>query len=188
MTGALIRYAPFAAAAVLLAAMVHILTVLAMPRVALRTAGQMLAAHPAEAGPQLAPQHLPGTQATPFADPAMAIATCQFDLKEGPFRIRAQMGETFGSLVILDPRGGAIHGLSDKAATRRLLDVVLATDMQLRAIEAQDPEDRPVQEVRLRMPVTRGVAVVRMLVPRPSDQATVTETLRRLQCAPSTDG
>jgi uncharacterized membrane protein len=167
---------------------VHILTVLVLPKVALRTAGQMLGARSVEAGPRLAAQPLPGAESTPFADPAMATATCMFDLTEGAFRIRAQMGETFGSLVVLGPRGAAIHGLSDKAATRRLLDVVLATDAQLRAIEAQDPEDRPMQEVRLRMPVTRGIAVLRLLVQRPSDQATATETLRRLQCAPMTDG
>jgi uncharacterized membrane protein len=182
MAGVLLRYLPFAAGAALLAVMVHILTVLALPGAALRTAGQLLAARAGDAGPQLLPPAAPGVEATPFADPAMVVAVCGFDLADGPFRIRAQMGDWFSSLVVLSPKGAVVHGLSDKAATRRLLDIVLATDQQIRALEAQDPEDRPPQEIRLRMPIARGAAVLRSLAPRASDLPTVTETLRRAQC------
>ncbi|MGL4243398.1 MAG: DUF1254 domain-containing protein [Beijerinckiaceae bacterium] len=183
MSGLLLRYLPFAAGAVLLAVMVHILTVLAMPAVAMRTSGQLLQARAGDAAPQVVPPPAPGGELSPFADPAMVTGVCGFDLADGPFRIRAQMGDWFSSLVVLSPKGAVVHGLSDKAATRRLLDVVLATEQQIRALEAQDPDDRPPQEIRLRMPIARGVAVLRSLAPRASDVASVTETLRRAQCA-----
>jgi uncharacterized membrane protein len=180
----LLRYAPFLAGAGLLAVFVHILTVLAIPNMALRTSGHLLAARAGEQGVQLLPAAAPGREAGPFADPAMATAVCAFDLTEGGFRIRMQTGESFASLVILSPKGQVIHGLSDKAATRRMLDVALVTEQQQRALEAQDPEDRPVQEIRLRMPVAKGVAVLRALAPRPSDASAAAETLRRAQCVP----
>jgi uncharacterized membrane protein len=184
LSGAILRYAPFAAGAGLLAVLVHILTVLAIPSVALRTSGHLLAAQAGESGVQILPPALPGAEATPFADPAMATALCAFDLTDGAFRIRAQMGEAFTSLVILSPKGQVVHGLSDKAAIRRILDVVLATEPQLKALEAQDADDRASQEIRLRMPIARGVAVLRSLALRPSDAAAAAETLKRMQCAP----
>jgi uncharacterized membrane protein len=131
----------------------------------------------------IVPPAAPGAAATPFADPAMATAVCAFDLTEGPFRVRAQTGETFGSLVLLSSAGVMLHGLSDKAATRRVLDVLIGTDQQMRQIEAQDSDDRPAQEIRLRIEPTRGLVAVHALVARPSDRTAVTEMLRRTQCA-----
>jgi uncharacterized membrane protein len=171
--GLLLRYAPFLAAAVLLAVLVHILTVLTL-----------LGALAGSTGVTVLPPERPGAESTPFADPAMVTALCAFDLAEGPFRIRTQLGESYASLVVLSPKGAVIHGLTDKAATRRLLDVALATEQQIRALEAQDPDDRPPQEIRLRVSVQRGLAVLRALAPRPSDAPAVAEALRRTQCAP----
>jgi uncharacterized membrane protein len=183
MAGALLRYLPFAAGAVLVAVMVHILAVLTLPDVALRTAGSLLEARAGDTGLRLLPLAAPGVEATPFADPAMVTAVCGFDLADGPFRIRAQMGEWFTSLVVVSPRGAVMQGISDKAAIRRLLDVVLVTDQQLRALESQDPEDRPPQEIRLRVSVARGFVVLRSLAPRASDLPAVTDVVRRAQCA-----
>jgi uncharacterized membrane protein len=78
--------------------------------------------------------------------------------------------------------------LSDKVATRRTLDVVLVTDTQLRALEAQDPEDEPVQELRLRMSVPKGTVVLRAFAPRPSDADTARELLGRAQCRTVQEG
>ncbi len=183
MTGILLRYAPFAAAALLLAVGVHILTVLTLPALAVRTAGQLVALRTEGPGPALFPRSGPDAMVTPFADPAMLAVACRFDLADGPLRIRAQMGDAFSSLVVLSASGAVVHGLSDKAATRRLLDVVLVTEQQLRALESQDPEDRVPQEIRLRMPIAQGVAVVRSLAARRSDAPAVAEGLRRTQCA-----
>ncbi len=182
MTGAIVRFAPFLLGAVLLTALVHILTILVLPAVATRTAGHRLQALAAGPGVHLAPPAASPEAATPFADPAMATAICAFDLADGPFRVRAQMGESFGSLVVLSSSGAVLHGLTDKAATRRLLDVLVGTDRQIRQIEAQDSEDRPVQEIRLRIAPTRGVVAIHVLVARPSDRAAATELLRRTQC------
>jgi uncharacterized membrane protein len=183
MTGLLLRYAPFAAGAALLAVLVHILAVLAMPTVALRNAWRILAAKAEGAGHHLLPAARPGSETTPFADPAMATAICRFDLSDGPFRIRASMGDAFTSLVILSSTGAVVHGVSDKAAQRRLLDVVLATDQQIRQLESQDPEDRVVQEIRLRLPAPQGIAVLRSLAARPSDARAAMDVVRRMQCA-----
>lgn len=183
MSRILLRGLPFLLAAVLLSVLVHVISILIMPSVAARTGVQMLLARASGPAVEVIAPARPGDAATPFADPAMALAVCSFDLGDGPFRVRAQAGETFTSLVVVGLAGNVIHGLSDKAAVRRALDVVIGTDQQIRAIDAQDGEERQTQEVRLRVPVTRGLVLVRSLAARASDAAAVTESLRRTQCA-----
>lgn len=183
MMGIFVRFAPFLLGAGLLTVFVHILTILVLPAVATRTAGHRLQALASGPGVHIVPPPTPAEAATPFADPAMATAICAFDLADGPFRVRAQTGENFGSLVVLSSAGVVLHGLTDKAATRRVLDVLVGTDQQMRQIEAQDSEDRPAQEIRLRIGPTKGLIVLHALVARPSDRAAVTDLLRRTQCA-----
>jgi uncharacterized membrane protein len=173
---------PFALGAALLAVLVHILTILIMPAVAARTGAQLLLARAAGPGVQLVPPARPGDSPTPFADPAMAIAVCAFDLGEGPHRIRAQTGDHFTSLVVVGASGDVLHGLTDKAAVRRSLDVLIGTEQQIRAAEAQDGEDRVSQEVRLRVSVQRGLVVMRSLAPRAADMPAAEEALKRAQC------
>lgn len=181
MGAAFLRYSPFAVAAVLLAVLIHILSVLVLPAVAMRTSGGLLAVRAGSEGIRVLPPGAPSA-ATPFADPAMVTAICPFDLADGAFRIRAQMADSFTSLVILSPSGAVLHGITDKAATRRVLDVIVGTNLQIRTLEGQDPDDRPAQEIRLRVPAGQGLAVLRSLAARPSDAAAVTEILRRTQC------
>jgi uncharacterized membrane protein len=176
------RWLPFVLASALLGVFVHIVTILILPAVAGRAGAQLLVARVSGAGPHVIPPAKPGDTATPFADPAMAHAVCPFDLTEGPFRARTIAGEAFTSLVVIGPTGEILHGLSDKAAIRRVLDVIIGTDQQIRAIEATDGEDRVVQEVRLRLPVTRGLVVVKSLALRAADADAVTDNLRRTQC------
>jgi uncharacterized membrane protein len=181
-SGWITRGAPFALAALLLSVFVHVVTILVMPAVAARTGPKLLMARVNGAPLQVIPPGGPGDGVTPFADPAMAIAVCPFDLGEGPFRVRTQAGDAFTSIVVLAASGEVLHGVSDKAAVRRSLDVLIGTDQQIRAAEAQDGEDRQSQEIRFRVPSAPGIVVVRSLAPRAADAAAVTEGLKRTQC------
>lgn len=188
MTGGwLTRGLPFVLAALLLAVLVHVLSILIMPSVAARTGPQLLLARAPGPGVQVFPPARPGAEPTPFADPAMAVAVCAFDLAEGPHRVRVQVGDSFTSLLVMGLSGDVAHGLSDKAAVRRSLDVLIGTDQQIRLAEAQDGEERQTQEVRLRVPMAQGLVVIRSLAPRASDAAAVTEGLKRTQCGVAAD-
>jgi uncharacterized membrane protein len=188
VTGLVLRFAPFLAGAALLSVLVHVLTLLSLPYLATRTAGQRLARlTDGTAVTVLAPSR-PGADVLPFTDPAMVTALCAFDLAEGPFRIRTQTGEAFLSITVLSPVGRVLQSLSDKAAVRRILDVVLVTDPQLRALEAQDPEDEAVQELRLRLPSLKGTVMIKAFAPRPSDADAAKELLGRTQCRTMQDG
>ncbi len=140
MIGVVLRITPFALAALLIAVIVHVVSVLTMPALAMRTSSHILASRAGGEGLRLLPMVRPGAEQTPFADPAMVTALCAFDITEAPFRIRAAMTDAFTAVTVLSDKGAVIHGLTDKAATRRQLDVVLATEQQLRVLESQDPK------------------------------------------------
>ena len=62
--------------------------------------------------------------------------------------------------------------------------MLLVTAEQLRQLEAQDPDDEPVQEIRLRMAQLSGVALIRGLAIRQSDKEAMAALLARAICKP----
>ena len=180
---ALFRLAPFAAGALIVAGIVHIATILALPQVSGKNAAQrLLAAGPVNTLETLATAPSEADPLLPFADPAAVTAVCRFDIEDGPVRLRVPTGESFLSVVILSPTGRVLLALTDRAATRRLLNLVLLTAEQQRQIESQDPDDEPVQELRVRLAATTGVAVIRTLALREADRRPAAAALARASC------
>jgi uncharacterized membrane protein len=118
----------------------------------------------------------------PYADPAMAIAVCRYDLAEGPVRIRVPLSETFLSIAFALPRRGIFASVSDRAATGGALDIVLATEAQLDRITRLDEEDQAVEEIRITAPRPAGLAILKVIVDRPSARERAEAVLRRAQC------
>jgi uncharacterized membrane protein len=180
----LFRFAPLAIGALLITGIVHLAIVLLMPQIGSSHAGTRLAQQAQVNVMQLLPPIRTGQEALPlpFADPALVTAICRFDLSEGPVRLRIPVGENFLSVTLLSRTGSVILSVTDKAATRRLLDMLLVTSEQLRQLEAQDPDDEPVQEIRLRMAQLSGVALIRGLATRQSDKEPTAALLARATC------
>jgi uncharacterized membrane protein len=180
----LFRFTPFLAGAVLVGALVHLVVILLVPHVAKHHAGARLAL---DAAVNTLEVLQPGEQgndglAVPFADPSMAMAVCRFDLSSGAVRLRIPVSDNFLSVALLSPTGHVLLSLTDRAATRRVIDMLLVTPEQQKQLEAQDPEDEPVQEIRIRMAHTSGVALVRALALRDVDKTAVTALLGRGIC------
>ncbi len=180
----LIRAGPLVIGAILIAAIVHVAVVLLMPQVAMLHASARLAAQaPANTLELLQPTE-PGQDALalPFADPSMITAVCRFDLSAGAVRLRVPVSDSFLSVSLLSPTGHVILALTDRAATRRVIDMVLVTPEQQKLLEAQDPEDEPVQEIRIRLGQATGVALIRGLALRDAEKAAMSALLGRATC------
>jgi uncharacterized membrane protein len=74
------------------------------------------------------------------------------------------------------------QALTDRAATRRQLNIVLATRLQMRQLESLDPDDLPVQDLRLRVTAPTGVAVIRALAQREAERSGLQALLGRASC------
>jgi uncharacterized membrane protein len=186
MRGTLFKLLPFVIGTILLAGMVHVAIVLLLPQVASSHATARLSAQASRNTLEVLQPVKPGQNdiplPLPFADPSMVTALCRFDLSAGPVRLRLPVGEGFLSVALLSPTGHVNLSITDRAATRRILDILLVTPEQQRQLEAQDPDDEPVQEIRLRQTRTTGIALIRGLALRSVDKDNLAALLARAQC------
>lgn len=168
-------------AVLLVAGIVHISSVLLLPQVAARNSFVRLSSLTSSGGFRILPTPVPGDDALPFTDPGAILAICQFDLGGNPWRIRVGIDtEALTSLSFHSRRGDVFHTLTDRAALRGRLDVMLGTAAQIDAAEATDTDNAPVQEVRLVSPSQTGLVVIRAMA---SSEAGVDGLKRRIEAA-----
>jgi uncharacterized membrane protein len=175
---------PLAAATLLVAGIVHIVSVLLMPGLATRDAYARVVAAVGDAeGLKLLPETEPGAEILPFEDPAFAAAVCVFDLSKGMVRLAADAdGEEMLTVSFIARGGRVFHAVTDKAAIQGKIDIVVGDARQIEALEDNE-SDAPPQQVRLTAPGRRGFALLRAFAKRPSDMARARERLAAAVCA-----
>lgn len=170
--------------AAMIAALVHIAAILIIPLYATHDAFARLG----PLGPVNATIALeqPGPRARllPYRDPAIASAFCRFDLTDGPLRVRAPAdGSGFVSLSFHTRRGGIFYAITDKAATHGMLEALVVTESQLRALEARDDEDTPVQDLRIVSTAEEGFVMICAFSEEASLYPSAESRARALSCA-----
>lgn len=179
---------PWLIATLLVAAIVHIVSVLLMPALAPRDALARLAAYARTAAPAeglvVLPPMAPGAETLPFEDPAFAEAVCVYDLAKGPLRVKTTVdGDDFLGLSFHANAGRIYHSMTDRSAIKGKIDIVLGDSRQIDAITSADEGDAPPpSEVRLTAPTTRGFILIRSLAKRPSDQERARSRLSAISC------
>jgi uncharacterized membrane protein len=123
-----------------------------------------------------------GAEWPPRPDPAVTLAACAYDLAEGPVRISAKTGPFFQSLSFHARGSGVFYAVTDRAAVRGSLDLVVMTRAQLDEALAGEDEDDPSRDVRIVAPVETGLIVVRVLASRPSQRAEAEAVARSVSC------
>lgn len=121
-------------------------------------------------------------KALPLVDPAVAMAVCHYDLTAGPVRIRVPLSETFLSISLAQKQRGIYASVSDRAATGGSLDLVVATQDQLDRITRLDEEDQAIEEIRIAAPRSTGLAILKVVVDRPSSRERALDVLRAARC------
>ena len=173
----------FVAATAILAALVHLAVVLLTPMVATRDAFARLAALGGVNETVALPRAAPSERLTPSADPALAQAFCRYDLASGPLRVRAPVGRAgFASISFHTRRGLVFYAFTDKAAAHGVMEAVLATPQQIRALAARDNEDDPSPDLRVPAPASEGFVVIRAFSELPSLYAAAETEARGLAC------
>ncbi len=166
----------------MLAGMTHLSAVLAIPWLAENDAFARLRSTLSADRSELVAA--PGDQSTwlPYPDPNVAVATCAYSLDEGPVRVSARTGPLFQSLSFHARGGGVYFAITDRAAVRGVLEVVVMTRRQLdEALAAEDPED-PSRDVRIVSPTREGLVVIRVLAAFHSQRPEATEAARSVAC------
>jgi uncharacterized membrane protein len=168
---------------VLLGGIVHLATILMLPRTATQDAYSRLA----PITPLNAFVPLPDAQAenpiVPFRDPAFAAAVCRYDLADGPLKLQAPVTQAYTSVSFYTRLGVPYYSINDRAAGRRVIELDLMTAEQ----RAQLPEEEDVtaaDRLIVQSPTVSGLIVLRALAPEPGLMAMAREALTSAQCRP----
>ena len=172
-------------AGLVIAGLVHVATVLAIPRFAEGDAFSRAQAsetldHPLRIHGLSGDAPLPESW-LPNPDPAVSVGVCSYDLDDGPMRISAQAGALMLS-VSVHARRGAFYALTDQAAVRGGLDLVVMTRAQYDEALANDVAGEVTRDVRIVAPARRGFAVVRVIAALPSQRAAADAAVQAVGC------
>ena len=162
---------------------VHIASILILPRIAPDDAFMRLAAAREAGALAVLPRATSHQNTVPFRDPAMASAICRYDLGKGPMRISTASSDSSSVAISLHSRFGLpFYGLTDRSAIGGKLAVLLMTPEQREKAEAADSEDEPLRDVRVTSPTTEGFVEFDVL-PRVGGYAAAEKALGSATCA-----
>lgn len=169
------------ALAVVLAAIVHLATILAIPRFATRDAWSRVIEIAEPVGVTLLPRARPGDEVLPGLDPAIVYGVCLYDLSEGPFAIVAPMPGDYWSIAFHTREGIIFYAVNDEAATSARFDIEIRNARQMRQFRLEYPD--PDEEIlTIEAPSDIGFALMRGLVSAPSERPRVEAAMAATVC------
>jgi uncharacterized membrane protein len=168
-------------AGLLLGGIVHLATILVLPRTATQDAYARL--EPLTPVNTMTPiaTPTPATAVLPFMDPAFAVAVCRYDLSAGTLKLHAPLSQAYTSVTFYTRNSVAYYAINDRAAGRRAIELDLMTPEQ----RAQVPEEEDVtaaDRLIIESPTQSGLIVIRALAPEPSLMAMARRALANAQC------
>lgn len=177
----MIRWLLWILGGILLGGIVHLATVLAMPRAASQDAySRLVSLTPVN---NVVPLPAPSAQHSvlPFMDPAFAVAVCRYDLSAGSIKLNAPVSEAYTSVTFYTRDSIAYYAINDRAAGRRAIELDLMTAEQ----HAQVPEEQDVtaaDRLIIDSPSMTGLIVLRALAPEPGLMPLARRALAAAQC------
>lgn len=179
----MIRWLLWTLSGLVLGGLVHIATILALPRTASRDAYARLASLAPINGFTVLPGPSPGESVLPFMDPAFAVAVCRYDLANGPVKLTVPVNQSYTSVTFYTRHDIAYYAINDRAAGRRSIELDLMTTKQREALP-DDEEVTAADRLIVESPSLTGLIVARALSPEPSLMPAATAALQVAQCKP----
>jgi uncharacterized membrane protein len=162
----MIRWLLLALGGAVLGGIVHLATIMILPRTATQDAYSRLARSvPVNSVTELtAPA--PDAAPMPFMDPAFASAVCRYDLTQGPLKLSVPVSLAYTSVSFYTRYDVAYYAINDRAAGRRVIELELMTVDQ----HNQMPEDEDItaaDRLIVESPTLTGLIAIRALAPEP---------------------
>jgi uncharacterized membrane protein len=177
----MIRWVLWILGGVLLGGIVHLATVLAMPRAATQDAYSRLTGVTPVNRMVALPAPTAQQSLLPFLDPAFATAVCRYDLSAGSIKLNAPVSDAYTSVTFYSRDSVAYYAINDRAAGRRAIELDLMTPAQ----HAQVPEEEDVtaaDRLIIDSPTRTGLIVLRALAPEPGLMPMAQRALAAAQC------
>jgi uncharacterized membrane protein len=167
----------------LLGGIVHLATVLILPKLATQDAyARVSTITPVNAVTPLVPA-TPDDALLPYMDPAFAVAVCRFDLTRGPLKFSVPISPAYTSVSFYTRSDVPFYAINDRAAGRRVIELDLMTQAQRDELP-QNEEITAADRLIVSSPTTTGLIVIRALAPEPSLMNVARSALTAAQCRP----
>jgi uncharacterized membrane protein len=168
---------------VLLGGVVHLATVLLLPRMATQDAYSRLAPLTPVNRVVPVPAPSPDKATMPFMDPAFAMAVCRYDLSNAPLKFSVPISQAYTSVSFYTRSDIAYYAINDRAAGRRVIELDLMTADQHNDLPDNE-EITAADRLIVESPTNTGLIVIKALAPEPGLLASAQNTLTSAKCLP----
>jgi uncharacterized membrane protein len=178
----IVRWALLILGGVLLGGIVHLATVIILPRTATQDAYARLSLIAPVNTVVALPAPTPEKAVMPFMDPAFASAVCRYDLSKGPLKLTIPVSPGYTSVSFYTRYDVAYYAINDRAAGRRIIELDLMTTAQ----HEQVPEDEEVtaaDRLIVESPTLTGLIAIRALAPEPGLMRVAESTVAASKCS-----
>jgi uncharacterized membrane protein len=165
----------------LLGGIVHLASVIILPRTATQDAYARLAPIAPVNSVVALPAPTPEKAVMPFMDPAFASAICLYDLSQGPLKLTVPVSPAYTSVSFYTRNNVAYYAINDRAAGRRVIELDLMTTAQ----RDQVPEDEEVtaaDRLIVESPTPTGIIAIRAMAPEPGLMRVAQGTVAASKC------
>ena len=183
----MIRWLLWLLGGVLLGGIVHLATVLMLPRTATQDAYSRLAPiSPVNAVAAL-PAPTPDNATLPFMDPAFAVAVCRYDLSGGPLKLTAPVSQAYTSVSFYTRLRRRLlrHQRPRRRPPRHR---ARPDDGEQRSQLPEDEDVTAADRLIVESPTPTGLIVLRALAPEPSAMPVARGILAAARCQPNPPG
>jgi uncharacterized membrane protein len=173
-------------AGVILGLVVHLVSVLALPRIATQDAYSRLTPLTQLNAVTALPPAEPGNVLMPFMDPAFATAICRYDLSGGAIKLAVPVSQAYTSVSFYTRNEIAYYAINDRSAGRKVIELDLMTEAQHNDL----PEDEDVtaaDRLIIDSPTATGLIVMKALAPEPGLMPQAQASLAAASCNVQTD-
>ena len=182
----MIRFVFTIVAGVLLGGVVHLVSVLALPRIASQDAYSRLTSMTELNAVTGLPLADPGNTLMPYMDPAFATAICRYDLSAGPIKLAVPVSHAYTSVSFYTHSEVAYYAINDRSAGKKVIELDLMTEAQ----HADLPEDEDVtaaDRLIIDSPTSTGLIVLKALAAEPGMMPQAQASLAAATCKVQTD-
>ena len=179
----IIRWLLWLLAGLLLGGVVHLATILMLPRTATQDAYARLVPITPVNGFALLPAASARAAPLPYMDPAFAVAVCRYDLSSMPMKLTVPVSLAYTSVTFYTRNGVAFYAINDRAAGRRTIDLDLMTTAQRDALPNEE-DITAADRLIIEAPTTTGMIVARALSPEPGQMERARASLTSARCQP----
>lgn len=170
----------------LLGGVVHLATVIILPRTATQDAYARLTPIAPVNTVVALPVPSPEKAVMPFMDPAFASAVCRYDLSEGPLKLTVPVSPAYTSVSFYTRYDVAYYAINDRAAGRRVIELDLMTAAQ----HEQVPEDEEItaaDRLIVESPTPTGLIAIRAMAPEPGLMPAAQSAVAASRCMRQTE-